>query len=381
MFWSVFFPLCADGWWLPWDQPFSSHTHTHTHTETQWNKPTDRQTALTRVLPEETLGAPKVLPDQRWISFEIIHKHFIESLWPVDSVHYVRIWRGRGQTHTHKQRSELNGDNGNHSGHHYQVSGWPLSLIDPPEGDTKPVTKSSPPLLLLDEPPFVPWTESYGESIIATQKRPRPYTGWGDTLRYKTRSEWTASIWQTAFPSALSPVSSRGLQLLSVYVWTVIDPPNSTSPSGSYHSSLSLPFIGSINAHAVQAKLSPLLYMLVGTCTTLRLRLTDRLLKWSLGSRRNCPPSSTLLPCSSTSLISTALKYSYCGEQWTWQMLTAACRDVNVQSWTLLFFYHKAEIAMLMWILKDRFVFLWDKPSLKQYKYVYMWEKIHRPHS
>lgn len=59
----------------------------------------------------------------------------------------------------------------------------------------------------------------------------------------------------------------------------------------------------------------PLLYMLVGTCTTLRLRFTDRLLKWSLGSRMNSPPSSTWLPCSSTSLISTALKYSYCTQR------------------------------------------------------------------
>ena len=59
----------------------------------------------------------------------------------------------------------------------------------------------------------------------------------------------------------------------------------------------------------------PLLYMLVGTWTVLRLRLTDRLLKWSLGCRMNSPPSSTLFPSSSTSLISTALKYSY----WKWE--------------------------------------------------------------
>ena len=55
----------------------------------------------------------------------------------------------------------------------------------------------------------------------------------------------------------------------------------------------------------------PLLYMLVGTWTTLRLRLTERLLKWSLGCKINSPPSSTLFPTSSTSLINTALKYSY----------------------------------------------------------------------
>lgn len=55
----------------------------------------------------------------------------------------------------------------------------------------------------------------------------------------------------------------------------------------------------------------PLLYMFVGTWTTLRLRLTDRLLKWSSGCRTNFPPSSTLFPSWSTSLISTALKYSY----------------------------------------------------------------------
>lgn len=56
-------------------------TDTHTH----------RRTALTGVLPEETLGAPKVLPDQCWVSFKIIYKHFIESLGPVYSVHYVGI--------------------------------------------------------------------------------------------------------------------------------------------------------------------------------------------------------------------------------------------------------------------------------------------------
>lgn len=51
--------------------------------------------------------------------------------------------------------------------------------------------------------------------------------------------------------------------------------------------------------------------MLVGTWTTLRLRLTDKLLKCSFGSKTNSFPSSTLLPSLSTSFIKTALKYSY----------------------------------------------------------------------
>lgn len=133
---------------------------------------TNRATALTWVLPEETLGAPKVLPDQCRVSFKIIYKYFIQSLRPVNSIHYVRIWRGGRQRRTDrkkKERSELNSDNGNHSGHHYRVCGWPLSLIDPPEGDTMPVTKSSPPLLLLDEPPFVPWTELWGVHYSQTK--------------------------------------------------------------------------------------------------------------------------------------------------------------------------------------------------------------------
>lgn len=110
-------------------------------------------------------------------------------------------------------------------------------------------------------------------------------------------------------------------------VWTAIDPPDPLHlvcntdialTTVFYHfPSISLPCS---SAHRRQTTLTnfcllsvslPLLYMLVGTCTTLRLRLTDRLLKWSLGSRMNSPPSSTRLPSSSTSLISTALKYSY----------------------------------------------------------------------
>lgn len=142
----------------------------------------------------------------------------------------AKTQRGKKERDT----SKLNGDNDNHSGRHYRAQSWPLSLIDPPERDTMTVTKSSPPLLLLDEPPFVLWTESYGESIIAKQKQPWRYTGRGDTLRHKTRSDWTASVWPTCFPSPLSalfPVSLRGLQLLSLYVWTVIDPPTPLLPA------------------------------------------------------------------------------------------------------------------------------------------------------
>lgn len=51
----------------------------------------DRVTALTRILSEETFGAPKVLPDECWVSLKIIYKYFIQSLGPINSVHNVGI--------------------------------------------------------------------------------------------------------------------------------------------------------------------------------------------------------------------------------------------------------------------------------------------------
>lgn len=206
------------------------------------NRQTSRVTALTRVLPEETLCAPKVLPDECWISFKIIYKYFIQGLRPVNPVHYVRICGevkdvDRGTERKEKKTSKLNGVNGNHPALHYRVHVWPLSLIDPPGGDTMPVTKSSPPLLLLDDPAAASlcavnrelWGVHYSNTKAATER--------GDTLSYETRSEWTATIRRKSFPPPPSPLSAlfteslRGLQFLSLYVWTAIDPPNSTSPS------------------------------------------------------------------------------------------------------------------------------------------------------
>lgn len=76
----------------------------------------------------------------------------------------------------------------------------------------------------------------------------------------------------------------------------------------------------------------PLLYMLVGTWTTLRLRLTERLLKWSFGCRMNSPPSSTLFPNSSTSLINTALKYSYWRTEGERQRWDSTCNEINLNT-------------------------------------------------
>lgn len=55
----------------------------------------------------------------------------------------------------------------------------------------------------------------------------------------------------------------------------------------------------------------PLLYMFVGTWTSLRLMFTGKLLKWSFGAKMNSFPSSKKFPSLSLSFISTALKYSY----------------------------------------------------------------------
>lgn len=59
-------------------------------------------TALTRVLPEETLGTPEVLPDECGVSLKIIYKDFIQGLGPVHSIHYVRIWGMWGKTQRQK---------------------------------------------------------------------------------------------------------------------------------------------------------------------------------------------------------------------------------------------------------------------------------------
>lgn len=84
-----------------------------------------------------------------------------------------------------RDTSKLNADNADQPGHYYWLNSWPMSLIDPSEGDTITVTKWSPPLLFLDERPFVLWAESYGESILGKQKQSLS----GDTDRYKTRSK------------------------------------------------------------------------------------------------------------------------------------------------------------------------------------------------
>lgn len=97
LFW--FFSLsCADSWWLlEISLPFFSSNHTHTRTHIL--------TFLTRILPEEAFGAPKILPGQRGVPFKIIYEHFIQSLGPVDSVYDVRIWGPPRENHA------LNSDN------------------------------------------------------------------------------------------------------------------------------------------------------------------------------------------------------------------------------------------------------------------------------
>lgn len=80
-------PLPADGSFEK-SHPFSTHVRTHTtHTHTA----TISEAILTGVLPEEALGAPKVLPDQRRVSLKIIYEDFIQSLGPVHSVHDVGV--------------------------------------------------------------------------------------------------------------------------------------------------------------------------------------------------------------------------------------------------------------------------------------------------
>lgn len=53
--------------------------------------------ALTGILPEEALGAAKVLPDQRRVPLEIIHEDFVQSLGPVDAVDDVGVCGGRSR--------------------------------------------------------------------------------------------------------------------------------------------------------------------------------------------------------------------------------------------------------------------------------------------
>lgn len=71
------------------------HTHrlAQTHTDAQQ---ASTVAALTGILPEEALGAPEVLPDQRRVPLEIIHEDFVQSLRPVNSVDDVGVWGGRG---------------------------------------------------------------------------------------------------------------------------------------------------------------------------------------------------------------------------------------------------------------------------------------------
>lgn len=72
------------------------------------------------------------------------------------------------------------------------------------------VNKSSPPLLLLDEAPFVLRTQSYGESITAKQKQPCRCTGGeGGVSRGKEATEQLT--YEQHFPSSRPPAPFSSL--------------------------------------------------------------------------------------------------------------------------------------------------------------------------
>lgn len=109
-----------------------------------------------------------------------------------------------------REKSKLNGDNGNHSGHHYRVHGWPLSLIDPPERDTMPVTKSSLPSSCWVTPLLCCKQRVMGSPLMLNKS----HTG-NTREEVRTRSDRAATIWAASFQSRLL--------LLSCYVWAHID--------------------------------------------------------------------------------------------------------------------------------------------------------------
>lgn len=84
-------------------------THPDAHIQKYENRQGVTHTALTGVLPEETLGAPKVLPGECGVPLKIIYKNFIQGLWPVNTVHYVGVWGGARRGNGKRREKDRDG--------------------------------------------------------------------------------------------------------------------------------------------------------------------------------------------------------------------------------------------------------------------------------